>query len=143
MDILVEPGSCQGEILVVDDAVMNLTLLAKLLRRQGYQVRCATNGQMALRAARLCLPDLMMVDISMPGMDGYELCRQLKTDPITQAVPVIFVSALDALSASKQAYAVGGADYIAKPYQIQDVLNSVERVLKSAQVSKQSVNLVG
>ncbi|QZZ19699.1 response regulator [Leptothermofonsia sichuanensis E412] len=122
-------GSYPGEILVVDDTVVNLKLLSTLLRREGYDVRCATSGEMALRSTQFSPPNLILLDINLPEMDGYEVCRRLKSDPATARIPVIFISALDTSSAREQAFAVGGLDYIAKPYRIQDVLSRVGRVL--------------
>jgi CheY-like chemotaxis protein len=118
------------EILIVDDVPANLKLLAALLQRAEYSVRCAISGEMALRSIQSSPADLILLDITMPDMDGYEVCRRLKADPATAEIPVIFVSALDAPSARNQAFAVGGLDYIVKPYRIKDVLSSVRQALK-------------
>ena len=123
--------SCLGEILVVDDAPVNLKLLATLLRRENYSIRCATGGAMALRSAQDSPPDLILLDITMPDMDGYEVCRRLKAEPGTAKIPVIFVSALDAVEEEERVRAAGGIGYIRKPYRIQDVLVSVQNVFKS------------
>jgi CheY-like chemotaxis protein len=125
-----QPCSYLGEILVVDDIPANLQLLTALLQREQYSVRCATSGTMALQSIQRSRPDLILLDITMPEMDGYEVCRRLKADPATAEIPVIFVSALDASSEKDRAFAVGGVGYIAKPYRIRDVVNSVRRVLE-------------
>ncbi len=117
----------KADILVVDDAPTNLRLLVVLLDGCGYKVRAARDGVLALRAAQARVPDLILLDIEMPGMDGYEVCRQLKTDTRTCNIPVIFVSALDDDPREKaRAFAAGGIDYIIKPFQIDDVLARVE-----------------
>jgi CheY-like chemotaxis protein len=126
-----EQISYLGEILVVDDAPVNLKLLATLLRRENYNIRCATGGAMALRSAQDSPPDLILLDITMPDMDGYEVCRRLKAEPETAKIPVIFVSALDASAEQERVRAAGGVGYISKPYQIQDVLVSVQDAFKS------------
>lgn len=131
MKIHDEPYSHLGEILIVDDTPANLEILTELLRREEYKVRCAINGEMALRSIQTSHPDLILLDITMPDIDGYEICRRLKADQFTAKIPVIFVSALDASSERNHAFAVGGVDYIAKPYRIKDVLSSVRRALRS------------
>jgi CheY-like chemotaxis protein len=124
-----QQSSDLGDVLVVDDAPANLRLLSVLLRREGYSVRCTISGEMALRSVQVLPPDLVLLDINMPQMDGYEVCQRLKADPVTAEIPVIFVSVLDSFSEQDHALAMGGMDYIAKPYAIQDVLNKVRRAL--------------
>ena len=85
----------KGNILIVDDTPENLQFLSATLLDRGYKVRGVINGKMAIRAARAGCPDLILLDIKMPEMDGYEVCRQLKADPKTSEIPVIFISALD------------------------------------------------
>lgn len=97
-------ASVQPDILVVDDTPANLDLLTAMLGDRGYRVRVATNGPRALQAARASAPDLVMLDINMPGMHGYDVCRQLRADPVTAHVPVIFVSALDEVVDKVQAF---------------------------------------
>ncbi|MFM8322621.1 MAG: response regulator [Chloroflexota bacterium] len=116
----------QIEILIVDDTLPNLQLLSAMLRRQGYGVREAADGIQALQAANQFSPELILLDIRMPGMDGYEVCRRLKSDPRLQPVPVIFVSALDDQMDKVQGFAAGGVDYITKPFQVKEVLARVE-----------------
>jgi CheY-like chemotaxis protein len=127
-----------AEILIVDDAPGNLHLLSAVLKREKYKVRCAISGEIALRSIQDSKPDLILLDITMPAMDGYEVCRRLKADPSTAEIPVIFVSALDASSERDRVLAAGGVDYIAKPYRIQELLSSVHQAL-----TKFSVKSVG
>ncbi|MFN2283993.1 MAG: response regulator [Anaerolineae bacterium] len=115
-----------GDILVVDDTPANLRLLAGMLTGQGYKVRPAPNGRLALTAARAAPPDLILLDINMPGMNGYEVCAALKEDQQTRDVPVIFISALDQTEDKIKAFTLGGVDYITKPFQIEEVLARVK-----------------
>ncbi len=116
----------KGNILIVDDTPANLRLLSNMLAEQDYKVRSVINGQMALLAAQAAPPDLVLLDINMPGMNGYEVCAQLKADPRTQEIPIIFISALDEIQDKVKAFTVGGVDYITKPFQFQEVLARVE-----------------
>jgi two-component system sensor histidine kinase/response regulator len=115
----------RADILIVDDTPANLRLLAGILAEQGYKVRPASHGQMALYAAQAQPPDLILLDIMMPDMDGYEVCRHLKADERTRNIPVIFISALDETLDKVTAFTVGGVDYIAKPFQVEEVLARV------------------
>ena len=123
-----------GDILIVDDNVRNLDLLAQLLRGHGYRVRPANSGARALRAALSAPPELVMLDVSMPEMDGYEVCRRLKAEPATREVPVIFISALDEAMDKVKAFGVGAADYVTKPFQIEEVLSRIECHLRLARL---------
>lgn len=116
-------------ILAVDDIPDNLRLLSSILAARGYKVSKAISGQMALKAAQRWLPDLILLDINMPEMDGYEVCRQLKASEETREVPVIFISALDEALDKVKAFAAGGADYITKPFQAEEVIARVENQL--------------
>jgi putative two-component system response regulator len=120
----------RGNILVVDDTPANLTLLAKMLGERGYRVRPVPSGGLAIKAAASDPPDLMLLDISMPEMDGFELCRRLKEDPRLREVPVIFISALTETEGKVKAFQRGGVDYITKPFQIEEVEARVETHLK-------------
>ncbi|HEY9653435.1 MAG TPA: adenylate/guanylate cyclase domain-containing protein [Coleofasciculaceae cyanobacterium] len=122
-------SSTKGDILVVDDTLDNLRLLSTMLTGQGYSVRKAISGQMALKAAKARRPDLILLDINMPEMNGYDVCDQLKADVQTRDVPVIFISALDDVLDKVKAFAVGGVDYITKPFQIQEVIARIENQL--------------
>ncbi|MDS4015853.1 MAG: response regulator, partial [Candidatus Accumulibacter sp.] len=113
------------EILVVDDTPANLKLLSMLLAEQGYRVRPASNGLLALRSVAAKAPDLILLDIRMPDMDGYTLCRQIKADPRLAPIPVIFISALNETSDKVQGFSVGGVDYLTKPFEPAEVLARV------------------
>lgn len=113
-------------IVVVDDTPENLRLLVSMLTEQGYIVRPAPNGQLAINSIIKSPPDLILLDILMPELDGYEVCRQIKMIDSVSDIPVIFVSALDEVFDKVQAFAVGGVDYITKPFQIEEVLARVE-----------------
>nr|MDQ2999146.1 response regulator [Chloroflexota bacterium] len=121
--------SANADILIVDDTPANLTVLSAILSKRGYRVRPAINGALALKAAQKAAPDLILLDVQMPGLDGYEVCRQLKAGAQTRAIPVIFISALDDVLDKVEAFQVGGADYITKPFQIEEVLARVENQL--------------
>ncbi|MCL1468338.1 sensor histidine kinase [Argonema galeatum] len=131
-------------ILVVDDTPDNLRLLSAMLSEQGYTVRKALNGQMALTASKTLLPDLILLDVMMPGMDGYQVCQKLKADDKTRGVPVIFISALNDVLDKVKAFDVGGVDYITKPFQLAEVLSRIENQLKvrSLQIKLQEKNIL-
>lgn len=113
------------EILVVDDTPANLKLLSVLLVEQGYRVRPALNGMLALRSVAAKVPDLILLDVRMPDMDGYTLCRQIKADPNLRAIPVIFISALNETANKIEGFAAGGVDYLTKPFEPAEVLARV------------------
>jgi two-component system, sensor histidine kinase and response regulator len=119
----------KGDILVVDDKPDNLKLLSFLLSKNGYKVRQATSGEMALETVQNQPPDLILLDILMPNMNGYEVCRQLKASTSTAEIPVIFLSALSDTFDKVKAFELGGRDYITKPFQIQEILARVENQL--------------
>ncbi|NES72021.1 MAG: diguanylate cyclase, partial [Okeania sp. SIO2D1] len=125
------------EILIVDDKPNNLRLLSSILREQGYEIRKALNGRMALISAQAAPPDLILLDIKMPEMNGYEVCRQLKANQNTCEIPVIFISALDDASDKVKAFAVGGIDYITKPFQEAEVLARVKNHLRLQKLQQQ------
>lgn len=109
-------------VLVVDDTLENLQVLTALLRQHGYRVRQASSGRMALMTVQANPPDLILLDISMPQMDGYALCQALKKDPRSSDIPVIFLSARGESADKINGFRVGGADYITKPFQVEEVL---------------------
>ncbi len=117
--------SSPGSILIVDDIPHNLHVLSAILSRSGYNVRIAKNGARALETIRMEQPDLILLDIMMPGMDGYTVCEHLKADEQTREIPIIFISALDATEDKLKAFTVGGMDYITKPFQDKEVLARV------------------
>lgn len=124
------PKTNQANILVVDDTLENLRLLAGILSEKGYQVRPVPNGKLALSAAQKMPPDLVLLDIMMPEMDGYEVCQRLKDSEVTKDVPVIFISAINDVMDKVKAFAVGGVDFITKPFQVEEVLARIETHLK-------------
>ena len=132
----------KGNILIVDDKQANLRLLSEALNEQGYKVRCVINGQRCLKAVRTIPPDLILLDIMMPDMDGYEVCQKLKADREIREIPVIFLSALDEVIDKVRAFEVGGVDYITKPFQLEEVLVRVENqlALQSARAEIRRLN---
>jgi CheY-like chemotaxis protein len=129
--------SGKAKILIVDDTLINLRLLSSMLGTSGYVVYEASDGQTALEKVRSQHPDLILLDIRLPGMDGYEVCRQIKTEETTRNIPVIFVSALDEQTDKVQGFAVGGVDYITKPFQSKEVLARVETHLTLRNLQRQ------
>src|SRR3954469_23589781 len=121
-----EPAS----ILVVDDTPANLQVLAGMLKDRGYKVRPVPSGKLALLAARCDPPDLILLDINMPEMNGYEVCEQLKADDKLKGIPVIFISALNENLDKVKAFAIGGVDYLPKPFQMEELHARVETHLK-------------
>jgi len=113
-------------ILIVDDTPANLTVLRQILAEHGYRARPALSGEIALRTIQSDLPDLILLDILMPGMDGYEVCKRLKAEEKTRDVPVIFISALNEIEDKMRAFSAGGVDYISKPFQAQEILARVK-----------------
>jgi diguanylate cyclase (GGDEF)-like protein len=126
-----------ADILIVDDQPENLRLLSKVLTRRGYEVRPALSGTIALQAVKTRLPDLIMLDIMMPQMDGYEVCSRLKSQPETANIPVIFLSALDDVFDKVRAFSVGGVDYITKPFQSPEVIARVQHQLALKAINQQ------
>lgn len=116
-------------ILIVDDLPENIKLLSSLLKDQGYRVSCATDGQMALSTIKTEIPDLILLDIMLPVMDGYQVCRILKSQPETQQIPIIFLSGLDSEFDKVEAFKVGGSDYITKPFFLEEVIFRVKTQL--------------
>lgn len=134
-----------GSILAVDDNRENLRLLVRILSDRGYVVRPALDGATALASANAELPDLILLDVQMPGMDGYEVCRRLRDDPRTAAIPVIFVSAASEVFNKVQAFEAGGADYLTKPFESAEILVRVEAHIRlhrlKARVEAQNLSL--
>jgi sigma-B regulation protein RsbU (phosphoserine phosphatase) len=112
-------------------------LLSQILTEQGYHVRAVTSGRRALESAELTPPDLVLLDIRMPGMDGYQVCERLKADPKTCEAPILFISALDEASDKVRAFNAGGVDYITKPFQFEEVLARVQTHLALRRLQKQ------
>ncbi|MEG4406214.1 diguanylate cyclase [Microcoleus sp. MON2_D5] len=129
--------AAQTNILIVDDTPDNLRLLAKILESQGYIVRKALNGRMALQGVHRDPPSLILLDINMPEMNGYEVCQKLKASEASAQIPVIFISALERVENKVLAFELGGVDYITKPFQDQEVLMRVKNQLLIQQQRQQ------
>lgn len=125
------------DILIVDDLADNLRVLSQILVEKNYQVRKAINGKTAIRAAQVSPPDLILLDIKMPEMNGYEVCETLKSNPITAEIPIIFISALDDTLDKIKAFKVGGVDYITKPFHVEEVVARIETQLTIQRQKKQ------
>ncbi len=125
-----------SDVLVVDDTRENLRLLIRILAENGYKVRPVTNGRMAVTAAQIVPPDLILLDIMMPDMNGFEVCSELKADERTRDIPVIFISALDEANDKVRAFDEGGVDYITKPFESGEVLARVNTHLTIRNLQK-------
>ncbi|MCA1903271.1 MAG: response regulator [Cyanobacteria bacterium KgW148] len=139
LDTIPEPEPeevSKADILLVDDKPENLRLLSTMLEEQGYEIREAINGTLALKSAQADPPDLILLDINMPGLNGYEVCQRLKADQTTNHVPVIFVSAQDEAWDKVKAFSVGGVDYITKPFKVMEVLARIETHLRLGKLQK-------
>jgi two-component system, sensor histidine kinase and response regulator len=132
MDNMLNPGQF-NDILIVDDIPENLQLLGNILSLKGLQVSFATNGQQALDSIAYDAPDLVLLDVLMPEMDGYEVCRQLKRNPATKDIPVIFLTAITDLDAIIKAFELGAVDYVTKPFNATEL---VTRVFTQLELSK-------
>lgn len=120
----------RGNVLVIDDTPANLTLLTRMLGEKGYRVRPVPSGDLGLKAAWSDPPDIVLLDISMPEMDGFEVCRRMKEDARLREIPVIFISAQAEIEGKAKAFQRGGVDYVTKPFQIEEVEARVETHLK-------------
>ncbi|MEC4895766.1 MAG: EAL domain-containing protein [Oscillatoria sp. PMC 1051.18] len=130
-----------GKILIVDDLPDNLRLLANALQERGYEVQCAINGELALLGAVADPPELILLDLKMPEMDGFEVCRRLKANQETSEIPVIFISALEETFDKVEAFAVGGVDYITKPFQVEEVIARIEHQLTIIRAKAEIIRL--
>jgi PAS domain S-box-containing protein len=126
----------KANLLIVDDTPVNLHMLSKMLTKQGYSVTTASSGPMALDAIQTKPPDLILLDVMMPDMDGYEVCKQLKTEARTRDIPIIFLSASHQTENKVKAFAVGGVDYITRPFQSEEVWARVETHLALRHLQK-------
>ncbi len=120
------PGSAQPLALVVDDEPKNLQVVGALLRSKGFRVAVATSGARALELAGQALPDVILLDVMMPAMDGFETCRRLKAAPRTSGIPVLFLTARAGSEDAVEGFRVGGADYIRKPFQAEELVARVQ-----------------
>lgn len=126
-----------NNILVVDDTPQNLHLLVDILTKYNYKVRPVPNGKLALSAIEINPPDLILLDIMMPDLDGYQVCKELKNNPTTKNIPIIFISAIDEPVDKVKAFAMGGVDYITKPFQMHEVLIRVKHQLSLVNLKQQ------
>ena len=126
----------QEDILIVDDTTANLRLLSQMLTDRGYHVRAVTSGARALESVRATSPNLILLDIRMPEMNGYQVCEQLKADQKIRQIPVIFISALDDVQDKVKAFQVGGVDYITKPFHVEEVIARTETHLALVHLQK-------
>ena len=131
----------QINILLVDDNPNNLRLLSDMLSQHGYQTRRLISGKMVSQAAKANNFDLILLDINMPDMNGYQVCQQIKADPQTENIPVIFISALNETLDKVTAFKVGAADYISKPFELEEVIARVENQVKIVNLQKKLQNL--
>ncbi|MDX2256146.1 MAG: PleD family two-component system response regulator [Pseudanabaenaceae cyanobacterium bins.39] len=136
-DTKINQDNIQDRILVVDDTAPNLHLLLTMLSRKGYNAKGISNGAQALVSAQTENPDLILLDINMPDINGFQVCEQLKALEVTADIPVIFISARDEVLDKVKAFEVGGVDYITKPFQIAEVLVRVENQLTLRRLQKQ------
>lgn len=127
----------RASILIVDDMPDNLRLLSRMLTDRGYQVRPMLNGAQALVSAQTQPPDLILLDIMMPIMNGFEVCEQLKADPRTSEIPILFISALDDAENKVRAFETGGVDYVTKPFRVEEVVARVQTHLKMREMQQQ------
>ena len=123
-------------ILIVDDTPANVLLLVRMLMQRGYQTQSVLSGKQALEAARADRPDLILLDITMPEMSGYEVCEQLKADAALKDIPVIFISALSETIDKVKAFRVGGVDYVTKPFQFEEVYARIQTHLQLRRLEK-------
>ncbi|MEG4941606.1 PAS domain-containing protein [Microcoleus sp. F4-D5] len=134
-----ESDTLKQNILMVDDNPESLRLLSQLLSKRGYKVRATREGKQTFNLALSSTPDLILLDIVMPGMDGYQVCEQLKACPETKDIPVIFISSLNEVFDKVKAFSLGAVDYITKPFQIEEVVARVENQLLLSRLSKQII----
>ncbi|BAZ45781.1 response regulator receiver modulated diguanylate cyclase/phosphodiesterase [Chondrocystis sp. NIES-4102] len=130
-----------ANILIVDDTLDNLELLAAILKKRGYQTHCVDNGLEALEIARSGWAELILLDIQMPNMDGYQVCEQLKAEASTREIPVIFISALDSFADKQKAFKAGGIDYINKPFELKEVVVRVSNQIAIQASTRQIIQL--
>lgn len=127
----------KGTLLVIDDIPDNIKILLEILTRLHFKVLTAREGQQGIKIAEYVLPDLILLDIMMPEMDGFEVCRQLKSQAATQAIPIIFMTALDDVQSKIKGFECGAADYITKPFQHKEVVARVDTHIHLYQLQQQ------
>jgi DNA-binding response OmpR family regulator len=130
-------SEAKGTVLIVDDQPANLAVLARLLGDDGYKVRAVTSGERALEAARLSPPECVLLDVAMPGMDGFATCEAFQRDPLLAEVPIVFVTAFDDPGHRVRAFRSGGRDFVTKPFQAEEVLARVGCHLRLARADRE------
>jgi DNA-binding response OmpR family regulator len=125
MTKILQSMDCKADILIIDDQPDNLEVLSIILESEGYQVRQASNADVAFKSIDIQVPELIMLDIRMPDIDGYEVCHILKSNPKMKDIPVMFLSALGRGIDKSKAFEAGGVDFIIKPFQLEEVLTRV------------------
>lgn len=138
----IEQNSGSFQILVVDDTPENISILKVILSKEGYNISVALSGEIALNILTRSLPDLILMDVMMPGMNGFEVCRKIKEDSRTCEIPVIFVTAKAETDDIVQAFDAGGVDYITKPYQYKEILSRIKTHLKMQSLLKRNSALI-
>ncbi len=129
--------SNKGDILVVEDLISNIKYIEQILKKAGYQVESVRDGELALRSLEDKQPDLILMDITLPGMDGIEACTQLKSNPLTSEIPIIFLSAFDKSDKKVEAFEAGGVDYVTKPFESAEILARIKNHLKINKLQKE------
>jgi PAS domain S-box-containing protein len=132
----------KASILIVDDRPENLELLVQILVEDGYHARPALNAQVAMGTVGCTTPDLILLDVRMPEMDGFELCQKLKSDPYSSKIPIIFISAIEDVDEKLKAFQAGGVDYITRPFQKEEVLARVATHLELSRMRWEMDSLV-
>jgi diguanylate cyclase (GGDEF)-like protein len=138
-----EDEATQGDLLIVDDTPANLRLLSQMLTEHGYKVRAVRNGPHALKAAQAAPPDLILLDIVMPEMDGYEVCRRMKSDYAARHIPIIILTARSELEEKLKGLENGANDYVTKPFSMSELLVRVKNVLQWSQSQREANPLTG
>ena len=124
-------------VLIVDDKPQNLRLISDFLAEQGFDLMLTRSGEQALEKARLARPDLVLLDVRMPVMDGFEVCRRMKADPLTAEVPVIFMTAIDDTAHKVEGFRLGAVDYVTKPIQREELLARIQHHLQLSRLQKE------
>ena len=131
------PSANSKKILIVDDHLELIKALSLTLQRKGYQIEYSSNGENAIELAHATIPDLILLDIQMPKIDGYQVCTRLKSHPQTKAIPIIFLTAHDDVDFKVKGLALGGVDYVTKPFDLKEILARIQRQLEIGELHKQ------